>query len=122
MAQPIFSLASDSYSSELEITAMSGTESISSFFELKITFKIKNDIAKSLDHSLLTQEQITLTIDDTILPPRLHMWHNLIGEKLAVGVAEHLLFLGEFSLQHTVPPGTAEFSGKQYGEGPKLQQ
>lgn len=66
MAQPIFSLASDSYSSELEITAMSGTESISSFFELKITFKIKNDIAKSLDHSLLTQEQITLTIDDTI--------------------------------------------------------
>lgn len=66
MAQPIFSLASDSYSSELEITAMSGTESISSFFEFKITFKIKNDIAKSLDHSLLTQEQITLTIDDTI--------------------------------------------------------
>lgn len=63
MAQPIFSLASDSYATELEITAISGTESISSFFELKITFKIKNDIAKSLDHSLLTQEEITLSID-----------------------------------------------------------
>ena len=63
MAQPIFSLASDSYATELEITSISGTESISSFFELKITFKIKKDIAKSLDHSLLTEEDITLSVD-----------------------------------------------------------
>jgi Rhs element Vgr protein len=63
MAQPIFSLASDSYATELEITSISGSESISSFFELKITFKVKNDIAKSLDHSLLTQEDIVLTVD-----------------------------------------------------------
>ena len=63
MAQPIFSLASDSYATELEITSISGTESISSFFELKITFKIKKDIAKSLDHSLLTEEDITLSVE-----------------------------------------------------------
>ncbi len=64
MAHPTFSLQSDSYSTELEITSLSGTESISRFFELKITFKVKNDIASNLDHSLLTQENITLCIDD----------------------------------------------------------
>ena len=32
------------------------------------------------------------------------MWHNLGGEKLAIGIAKHILFFGELSLQHGAPP------------------
>jgi len=63
MAQPVFSLASDSFPSELEITAINGTESISHFFELKIHFKIKKEVAASIDHSLLTTEDVFITVD-----------------------------------------------------------
>ena len=45
MAQPIFSLATDSFPNELEITAIDGNESISHFFELTIHFKIKKETA-----------------------------------------------------------------------------
>ncbi|EAT13255.1 type VI secretion system tip protein VgrG [Bermanella marisrubri] len=63
MAQPVFKIASASFPSELEITAMEGTESISHFFELNIHFKVAKDTASTMDHSILTQEDITLTID-----------------------------------------------------------
>ncbi len=63
MAQPEFSLSSDTYSNELEITSISGTESISKFFELKIDFKIAIAIADSLNHESLTQDDIIITIE-----------------------------------------------------------
>jgi len=64
MAQPAFSLSSDTYSNELEITSISGTESISKFFELKIDFKVAIAVADTLDHESLTQDDITIFIED----------------------------------------------------------
>lgn len=62
MAQPKFSLSTDTYSSELEITSITGTESISKFFELKIQFKVTKDTAASLDHLSLTQDEVLIEI------------------------------------------------------------
>ena len=63
MAQPVFNLSSDTYSSELEITSISGTESISKLFEIKVDFKVAISIANSLDHVSLTQDDIVIAID-----------------------------------------------------------
>lgn len=63
MAQPKFSLSTDTYSTELEITSVSGTESISKFFEFKIEFKVKKETAASLDHVSLTQDDVTLLVE-----------------------------------------------------------
>lgn len=63
MAQPVFNLSSDTYSSELEITSISGTESISKLFELKVDFKVAIAIADNLDHVSLTQDDIIIAID-----------------------------------------------------------
>ena len=64
MAQPEFSLSSDTYSNELEITSISGTESISNFFELKIDFKVAIATADTLNHESLTQDDITVEIKE----------------------------------------------------------
>ena len=64
MGQPAFSLSSDTYSNELEITSISGTESISKFFELKIDFKVAISAAATLDHESLTQDDITIFVED----------------------------------------------------------
>ena len=63
MAQPTFSLYTDSYATELEIKSIAGSESISKFFELKIEFKVKKDIAASLDHLSLTQDDVYLKVE-----------------------------------------------------------
>ena len=63
MAQPTFSLYTDSYATELEIKSITGTESISKFFELKIEFKVKKDIAASLDHLSLTQDDVYIKVE-----------------------------------------------------------
>ena len=65
MAQPKFSLYTDTYSSELEITSISGTESISKFFELKIEFKVQKETAASLDHISLTQDDVYVKVEVT---------------------------------------------------------
>jgi type VI secretion system secreted protein VgrG len=64
MAQPTFSLYTDSYATELEIKSITGTESISKFFELKIEFKVKKDIAASLDHLSLTQDDVYIKVEE----------------------------------------------------------
>jgi hypothetical protein len=33
------------------------------------------------------------------------MWHNLGSEKFAIRITKHVLFFGEFSLQHGATPG-----------------
>ena len=64
MAQPTFHLYTDSYPTELEITAISGTEAISHFFDLKINFKVKKEIDESLDHLSLTQDDVYIKVSD----------------------------------------------------------
>ena len=64
MAQPTFHLSTDTYSSELEITAISGSEAISKFFDLKITFKVRKEIDETLDHLSLTQDDVFVTVTD----------------------------------------------------------
>lgn len=66
MAQPKFSLYTDTYSSELEIISISGTESISKFFELKIEFKVKKDTAASLDHLSLTLDDVYIKVEELV--------------------------------------------------------
>jgi len=72
------------------------------------TFEVIREMLSNLpDHqeTLFPGAPERLAIDDSGLTPCLHMWHNLIGEKFAIGVSEHALFFGEFSLQHGAPPG-----------------
>lgn len=66
MAQPTFSLSTDTYSSELEIISISGTETISKFFDLKVHFKVAKDIAASLDHLSLTQDDVRVKVEQLV--------------------------------------------------------
>ena len=54
--------------------------------------------------ALLTGPAEGIAINNSSLTPVLHMWHNLCCEKFAIGVAKHVLFFGEFSLQHGMAP------------------
>ena len=62
MTKPTFELSSSTYSSELEITSLSGTESISNLFKLKVDFKVIESIANNIDHELLIQDDIVILI------------------------------------------------------------
>ncbi len=66
MAQPTFSLSTDTYSSELEIISITGTETISKFFDLKVHFKVAKDIAASLDHLSLTQDDVRVKVEQLV--------------------------------------------------------
>jgi hypothetical protein len=47
------------------------------------------------------------------------VWHNLGAEKLAVGIAEHLLFFGEIARQHVHSSADGQ-TAAQYGERPRI--
>ena len=75
------------------------------------------------DHqeALLTGLAKSLAVDNSGLTPGLHMWHNLLGQELAVGVPEHDLLVGKLSLQHGAYPSVVR-SGAQYGPAQEGEQ
>ncbi len=62
MTKPEFSLSSDTYSTELKIVSIFGTESVSKLFKIKIDFKVVESIASELNHESLLQDDIVISI------------------------------------------------------------
>ncbi|MGR6870912.1 contractile injection system protein, VgrG/Pvc8 family [Pseudomonas sp. HK3] len=62
MRKPKFELSSDTYKTELEIMSISGTESISTLFSIKVGFKIVESVANKLNHASLTQDDIKILV------------------------------------------------------------